>query len=406
MSDQPRIGTPDHVGPWLNDPVHRAFLAHDAEAQLGFFRASLRGDGGFDVLDHAGQAIPDRPQELHVTTRLVHSYALARLWGASECDDIVDAGLSFLMERHRDPQHGGYLWSVGDGGDATKLAYGHVFVLLAGASARMIGHPLADRLIADVAAVIDAHFWDEAAGMLRDEFNRDWTPFSTYRGFNANMHGTEAFLAAYEATGEAVYLQRAGRILEFLVGRIAPAHGWRLPEHYREDWQPDLAYQGNPMFRPRGTTPGHSFELGRLLIQHWDLSGRPEGRAPADARRLIEQALVDAWLPQGGFAYTLDYGGGIGVSDRYWWPVTEAIGALSALIKLGGTEADEAWYRKLWGFACDHFIDHDRGAWYPEIDSAGLPTERQFIGKPDIYHALQADLFALSPRVSRIVASA
>lgn len=398
------LAAPDAPGRWLDDPVHRAWLAAEAGAQLAFFRRSLRADGRFATLDLDGTPL-DGPQELHTTTRLVHSYALAKAWGEPDCHAIIDAGMAFLWAGHRDADQGGYVWSVGADGiaDDTKLAYGHVFVLLAGASARKVGHPDADRLIADVEAVIDRHFWDDDAGLLRDEFTRDWQVFSTYRGMNANMHGVEAMLTAFEATGRPVWLDRAGRILDFFVSRIAPAHGWRLPEHYHQDWTVDPGYRGNPMFRPAGTTPGHSFELGRLLLQYWDLRGRPDSGAPDRARRLIEQALTDAWLPGGGFAYTLDLTGRIDIADRYWWPVTEAIGAMAALLRLGGTAADEGWYRRLWTFARDHLIDHDGGGWFPELGDDGRPVGRQFIGKPDIYHSVQAALFSLGAAGGRNV---
>ena len=244
-------------------------------------------------------------------------------------------------------------------------------------------------------AVIDRHFWDEQHGLLRDEFTRDWRPFSTYRGMNANMHGVEAFLAAFVATGERTYLVRAGRILDFFLGQMAPEHGWRVPEHYDEEWRPDPAYQGNPMFRPAGTTPGHSLELGRLQIEHWHLSGRHGDDALARARKLIEQGLADAWRPDGGFVYTLGDDGRPAVRDRYWWPVTEGIGAMAALLRADPKPSDEGWYRRLWEFADAKLIDHARGGWFPELDEAGEPTARQFHGKPDIYHSLQAALLPL-----------
>lgn len=393
---------PDFTDATISDASHRAFLRQDAARQIDFFRQSLRPDGGFDSLDLDGSAISGAPQELHATTRMVHSFALGKLWGADDCDAVIDAGMAFLWSRHRDTVHGGYVWALDDAGvsDDQKLAYGHVFVLLAGASAKLAGHPDADRLIADVSDVLDRHFWEEGAGLFCDEFSRDWTPFSTYRGFNANMHGVEALLAAYEATGERGYLDRAGRILEFFTARIAPAYSFRLPEHYTPDWQPDFDYAGNPMFRPRGTTPGHSFEMGRLLIQWWDQMGRPEDHSLANARALIETALSDAWLPGGGFAYTLDYDGQVQVADRYWWPLTEAIGAVATLLKVDPQPSDLIWYRTLWAAASDLFIDHDRGGWFPEVDAEGRPTARQFHGKPDIYHALQADLMPLAPGVS------
>ncbi len=399
-------GTDDCAGSWLQDPAHLAYLRADAARQLAFFRPSLRRDGGFDVLGLDGTRLPRGPQELHTTTRLIHAYALGRTLGDAGAEAMVDAGMAFLWAQHRDADQGGYVWSVHNGSvaDGVKLAYGHVFVLLAGCSARLAGHPDADRLIADIAGVIERHYWDEAHGLLRDEFTRDWLPFSTYRGMNANMHGVEAMLAAHEATGQDKWLNRAGRILDFFVGQMAPAHGWRIPEHYTDMWQVDPGYSGNPMFRPAGTTPGHSFELARLTLQHWDLCGRPESGAPARARHLVDTAL-QAWLPEGGLAYTLDLHGNVALRDRYWWPVTEAIGALSALMKAAPQPGDEVWYRRLWRFADAHFIDHARGGWYPEIDVAGAPTARQFIGKPDLYHALQADLLPLVPTLSRLLPS-
>ena len=393
--------------PWQNNAQHHKWLLADALRQLAFFRKSLRPDGGFDVLGIDGTPLVAAAQELHTTTRLVHSYALGAVFGAPGCADMIDAGMRFLWTRHRDPDYGGYLWSVGNQAtaDGTKLAYGHIFALLAGASARMAGHPDADRLIDDVRDVIDSWFWDDERGLLKDEFRQDWSVFSSYRGMNANMHGVEAMLAAYEATAQEVYLTRAGRILNFFIGEIAPAHHWRLPEHYNEDWIVNPSYEGNPMFRPLGCTPGHSFELGRLMIQHWDLSGRSDRDALAKARRLIETALSDAWLDDGGFAYTVDMRGRILRNSRYWWPVSEAIGAISALIKTGGSEEDEKWYRRLWTCANGLFIDHERGGWYPEIDAMGRPASTQFTGKPDIYHALQATLLPLVPTVSGLFAS-
>lgn len=383
----------------LDDPDLRAAFAADAAAQIAFFRASLNDAGGFDPLDHAGAPIPGQPQELHATTRMIHSYALARVWGAADCDALIDAGMGALRHRHRDRDFGGYLWAVTATGIAEprKLAYGHVFVLLAASSALVAGHDDAARLLADIEHVIERHYWDEARGLLREEFAQDWSAISEYRGMNANMHGAEALMAAYEATGREVFLHRAGRILDFFTARMAPQHGWRIPEHYRADWSIDEGYEGDPMFRPAGTTPGHALEFARLLLQHHELSEGRDPEAPARARRLVQTALGDSWLPEGGLAYTVTPAGAVLRADRYWWPVTEGLGALAALIRHDPQPQDAEWFLHLWAFAQAHFIDHGRGGWYPEIGPDGAPQSRQFTGKPDIYHSLQAMLYPLSP---------
>ncbi|MCK0139902.1 AGE family epimerase/isomerase [Aliiroseovarius sp. F47248L] len=384
---------------------HRDFLITDAQRQFAFFKTSLRPGGGFYVLGHDGAPLADTVQELHTTTRMTHSFALGKMAGLEGCDAVIDGGMDYLWEYHRDTDHGGYMWAL-DGNvehDDRKLAYGHMFVLLAGASAKLAGHPDADRLIDDVTAVLDQKFWEDDAGLFADEWNRDWSPFSTYRGMNANMHGVEALLTAYEATGRDRYLEQAAGVLQFFTGNIGPAENWRLPEHYSQTWQIDRSYSGNSMFRPAGTTPGHSFELARLLLQHWDLRGRPDDGSPDVAWALTERALTDAWdAEKGGLFYTLDFNGAPAIRDRYWWPVTEAIGVLASFLKLGGSKMQSDWYARLWQFADIHFIDHERGGWYPEIDEADHPTVTQFNGKPDIYHAVQACLFPLTPHLSRM----
>ncbi|MCH2095257.1 MAG: AGE family epimerase/isomerase [Rhodobacteraceae bacterium] len=388
---------------FITSDAHRTALKEDALRQFAFFDASRDPDGGYHALDVDGAPIQGAMKELHCTTRLVHSYALGKIAGRSNCDPIIDQGMAYLWAHHSDPDHGGYVWGLTDHTpvDTRKLAYGHVFVLLAGASAKAVGHPDADRLINDVDQVLDQHFWEDEPGLFCDEWTRDWAPFSTYRGMNSNMHGVEALLAAYEATGREKFLVRAGRILSFFMFDKAPAQGWRLPEHYTQTWQIDPGYAGDPMFRPAGTTPGHSFEMARLLLHYAELTGTLHDDTLNTARAVAHQALKDAWDPQhGGVCYTLTLDGLPDIKDRYWWPVTEAIGVFAALLKVSPDVNEAEHYRQLWDFAETAFIDKARGGWIPEIDAAGRPTTTQFAGKPDLYHALQAVLFPLTPRVS------
>ncbi len=89
-----------------------------------------------------------------------------------------------------------------------KQGYGHAFVLLAASSAKLVGHPLADQMIADVTEIIDSRFWNAQHGAIDEEFNADWSVISPYHGQNSNMHLTEALMAAFEATGNAEYLEQ------------------------------------------------------------------------------------------------------------------------------------------------------------------------------------------------------
>ncbi|SDE78704.1 AGE family epimerase/isomerase [Limimaricola pyoseonensis] len=386
---------------WTARPDHRRWLAREADDLLRLFETeSLDPAGGFFALDAQGRAIRDDDlREIHVTTRMVHCYAVAALMGRPGAMEIVDHGLRFLREHHRRPE-GGYAWGV----TATAApeprftGYGHAFVLLAAASAKLAGHPRAQETLDDVTAILRERFWEEEPGAIREAFDAEWREIDAYRGQNCNMHLTEALMAAFEATGDARHLEMAERIAELIVNRRARENGWRLAEHFHADWRVDRNYAGDPMFRPAGLTPGHSLEWARLLVQLWETGGRRLDWAPEAARALFDRAVADGWdADKGGLYYTLGWDDRPDVAERYWWPVCEGIGAAHALSEIEGDPRHEDWYRRFWDFAARRLIDRDHGGWHPQIDAAGRPSSDPFFGKPDLYHALQACLIPLHP---------
>jgi mannose/cellobiose epimerase-like protein (N-acyl-D-glucosamine 2-epimerase family) len=313
--------------------------------------------------------------------------------------------MAFLWNGHRDSVNGGYYWGVGYGGptDAAKQAYGHAFVLLAASSAKVAGHPDADRLLTDVSEVIRTRFWEEAHGASAEEFTPDWKPMGAYRGQNSNMHLAEALMAAFEATNDSTYLRMAERIAELIIRRHAAENGWRLPEHFTEGWEIDRDYSGSPVFRPYGTTPGHSLEWARLLLQLWEQGGRKLDWLPGAARSLFARATEGGWdREHGGFYYTLEWDGRPRIRDRYWWPCCEGIGAAAFLNAIDGDTRYEAWYREIWNFVAARFLDQENGGWRAQLDSRLQPNKDPFFGKVDIYHSLQACLIPLLPTTCTI----
>ena len=386
--------------PWSARDGHRRWLQTEADRLFRFYEAeSLDPQGGFFTLDDAGAPLAGEvTRPLHQTGRMAHCAAIGVLLGRPGAYDLLDHAMRTLWDKHRDAQHGGYFWSFDADGprERDKLAYGHAFVLLAAASAKCAGHPQADRLIADITAVIRERFWEARHGASAEEFRADWTPFSAYRGQNANMHLTEALMAAFEATGEADYLARAESIADLILRRRAGAAEWRVPEHYRADWSIDRDYRGSDMFRPFGYTPGHALEWTRLALQLWALGAKRLDWIPPAAARLFEQATAQGWdSARGGLYYTLEYDGAPRVRDRLWWPICEGIGAahfLSGLVEGGDCEK---WYRRFWDFAARRLIDAKHGGWRCQLDDDLQPIPGYFAGKPDIYHALQACLIPL-----------
>lgn len=397
---------------WINLSYHRRWLLDQATRLFEFFEPySIDPAGGFYCLDDRGHplvkdALGRSPaREIHVTTRLIHCFAIGQLMGRPGARQFLDHGMDFLWHGHRDPVNGGYAWSVGknENGDSRKQAYGHAFVLLAASSAKVAGHPDADRLIDDISEIILRRFWDASAGASAEEFAADWSSISNYRGQNSNMHLTEACMAAFEATGDTSWLNKAESIATLIVAKHALPLGGRIAEHFTESWTVDREYSGGDVFRPYGLTPGHFLEWTRLLLQLWELGGRRLEWLPGAARTLFANAVRDGWnSAKGGFHYTLDWSGRPHLRKRLWWPAAEGIGAAAFLNAIDGSREYENWYRRIWDFATHQLIDSENGGWRTEVPDPEDKAEAFFTGKPDLYHALQACLIPLLPTAGSI----
>jgi sulfoquinovose isomerase len=222
------------------------------------------------------------------------------------------------------------------------------------------------------------------------------------------MHMVEAFLAAHDATGEAIWSQRALGIADRLVRDVAGSHDWRVVEHFDADWTPLPDYNRDEVrhrVRPFGVTPGHGLEWSRLLLQlHASCDAPPAWLIPA-ARALFARAVADGWERDGGFVYTTDFEGQPVVTDRLHWVLAEAIGAAAALRAMTDADDYDEWYEAFWDLADARFRDRERGSWRHELDERLQPSDRTWAGKPDVCHALQATLIPRLP-VTRSLAGA
>lgn len=390
------------ITPILQRPYHRNWLLNQARDLFDFFGAQSRNPGGgFYVLGDDGMPLADPQQELFLTCRMVHCFAAGHALGHPGAMEMVDHGMTFLLDNHYDRTHGGFYWAVDHNGPthSDKRAYGHAFVLLAAASAHEIGHPKATQLRDLAMQAIDTHFWEEDAGALREDFNADWSTPTDYRGQNANMHAVEALMAAYEAFGDARFLSMAERIADLIINRHARAADWVVMEHFDASWTPDLTFAGDPMFGPPGTTPGHALEWSRLLVQLWYLGGERLAWIPDAATQLFHTACRTGWdQAHGGFYYTLGYDNTPDQRVRIWWPACEGVAAAATLHAAFDDPICADWYEDIWAVLARDFID-PHGGWWPVAQSSDPADEHPFQGKPDIYHSVQACLIPLlSPK--------
>ena len=392
------------VLPDFRDP---AFLrAHIAETMAFYHPRAIDPRGGFfHYFRDDGSVYDASHHHLVSSTRFVFNYAMAaREFGEDavlqrEYLDAARHGLRYLREAHRDPATGGYAWTVRDGvpEDRTNHAYGVAFVLLAYATALKAGIAEAAPWLAETWTLLEARFWESDAGLYRDEADAAWQ-FSDYRGQNANMHMCEAMLAAFEATGDVRYLDRAHTLAENMTVRQAQLAGGLVWEHYHRDWSIDWEYHKDDpkhLFRPWGFQPGHQTEWAKLLLildGHLQARGTPEDGLLPRARHLFDTAVARAWDPEfGGLCYGFDPDGRVCDDDKYFWVQAESLAAAARLAVRSGDARYCDWYEWIWAYSWQHFVDHAHGAWYRILDRRNLKygDEKSPAGKTD-YHTMGA----------------
>ncbi|MFC2619385.1 MAG: AGE family epimerase/isomerase, partial [Bifidobacterium dentium] len=107
--------------------------------------------GGSYWLDDTGK--PDLTQSIHtwITCRMAHVYSLGFLHGEPGAAELVDKAIAGLRGPLHDDEHGGWYPSISADGsthEAGKVCYAHAFVILAATSAKLIGRPGADEVLA------------------------------------------------------------------------------------------------------------------------------------------------------------------------------------------------------------------------------------------------------------------
>lgn len=394
----------------LGSVANRLFMANETYELLDFGKGFAMPQGGSGWLDDNGRIDPSHGIATWITCRMVHVYSIASMLGWSGAEQLVDAGLKGLTGILHDDVNGGWYPEIKVDGtpEEGKTCYPHAFVMLAASSALLAGRPDAKELLEEILGVYDKYFWDDETGLAVDTWDTTFSNLDGYRGINANMHTTEAFLAVADATGDNKYRVRAGRIVDRVVG-WAKGNNWRIPEHFGSDWSVDLEYNADKkddQFKPYGATPGHGIEWARLIAQ-WALSffanssqAQPYVNA---AEHLFNQAVADGWNRGGttGMAYTVDWQGEPVVTDRMHWTLAEALNTSAVLYRVTGKEEYLDWYAQFARYVDEHLIDHEGGSWFHQLDQDNHVIGTVWPGKSDVYHAFQSTLIPfLDPSVS------
>ena len=358
---------PDRVRRWLADDALPLWARIGVDHERGGF---------VERLTLAGMPDLAAPKRVRVQARQIYVFAHAHLLGLMPgADAIATQGHEFVM-RH------GFLGDIAGGvahslerdgtvRDAKRDTYDHAFLLFAlswfyRASGR-----------ADVRETILA-FGDAIWSLLRHPGGHGFAiddQGGNELHQNPHMHLFEAVLAAYDATGETVFLARARELFELFRTRMFDPELGVLREFYDADWRPMAGEAG------RIVEPGHHEEWVWLLQWYAVRAGEPLAE---EAVRLFSFAARHG-RPAGGplLCDELWIDGSVKRASTRSWPQTEAIKAEIAIAEARGeplgTRAD-AIVEALFETFLDKTVP---GAWIDWVDTDGAP----------LVHAIPASTF-------------
>ncbi len=381
----------------MADFKDKQFVKDHAMALIEFYKPRVKDNlyGGYYCAYLDDGSIYDQDiKDLVSTTRFILNFSFGIfLGGPSLYKDYIRHGLAFLEIIHRDHQNGGYHQVAKNNipAIANKMTYGQAFCLCAVSNAYKAQVKEAYPLIGRIYDFLEEKLWEPAHGLYVDECSNDFTKTDDYRGQNSNMHMTEAMLAAFEATDEQRYLDRAYNLAHKITVELAKKSKGLVWEHYDKNWDIDWEYNKDDpknLYKPYGFLPGHLTEWTKLLLilERY----KPASWQLETAEYLFNQAIAKAWDEKnGGFHYSFDSKGKILDTDRYYWVFAETIAA-SAILALR-TQNQKYWdiYGKCWEYAYRYFYDQRHGGWYRivSMDKKVFSEQKSPPGKSD-YHII------------------
>jgi mannose-6-phosphate isomerase len=338
------------------------------DATTGGFIERLHPDGRADRL---------APRRVRVQARQIYCYAKAAQMGwYPQGRDIALKGLEYLLARAKAPDgRPGFVNTLMPDGtvkDPLRDSYDHAFVLLALSTVYALDRDAQVRAEIDaLLSFMDAHLRSPHGGVL------EGLPSSMPRRQNPHMHLFEAMIAAFDATHDTVFQQRAGDFFALFLANFYDKQKRVLGEYFEEDWS---------KIEPVSVEAGHQAEWVWLLKGFERITGCPTGRHRGE---LLESALRYRDETTGCLIDEGDDVGNIRRHTRRLWPQTEIAKAWIAQAEAGEAgAADEA--RAALARLERHYLSHPvAGGWYDQFDRDGNSLVAT-IPASSFYHVLCA----------------
>jgi mannose/cellobiose epimerase-like protein (N-acyl-D-glucosamine 2-epimerase family) len=316
--------------------------------------------GGFvERLDSEGRADRLAPRRVRVQARQIYSFALAAQLGwYPQGRDIAMKGLDYLLTKAKGPDgRAGFVHLLDHDGrvlNPLRDTYDHAFILLALTTVYELSREVRIREEMDsLAAFLNSGLRSPHGGFI------EGIPATLPRRQNPQMHLFEAMIAAFDATHDPAYQQRAGDLFGLFAASLYDARRQALGEYFEEDWS---------RIEPLVVEPGHQAEWVWLLKGFERITGCPTGRYRAQllasALRFVDEA-TGCLIDEG------DVEGKVRKSTRRLWPQTEIAKAWIAQAEAGEPGAEEEARDALVRLH-RHYLSHPvSGGWYDQFDRDG-----------------------------------
>jgi mannose/cellobiose epimerase-like protein (N-acyl-D-glucosamine 2-epimerase family) len=341
-----------------------------------------RTTGGFiDRLDPDGRADREAPRRVFVQARQIYCFAKAAQIGwYPQGAEIALKGLEHLLAKAKSPDgRPGFVHTLAPDGavlDPLRDSYDHAFVLLALASVYALDRDAQVRAEIDaLLSFLDTQLRSPNGGVLEGR------PASMPRRQNPQMHLFEAMIAAFDATHDIMFQQRAGEFFALFLANFYDKQKQVLGEYFEDDWS---------RIEPVSVEPGHQAEWVWLLKGFERITGCPTGKFRGE---LLTSTLRYCEESTGCLVDEGDAVGNIKRHSRRLWPQAEIAKAWIAQAEAGEVDAAEQARAALSRLE-RHYLRHPvAGGWYDQFDRDGRSLVAT-IPASSFYHVLCATVEA------------
>jgi len=338
-------------------------------------------NGGFyGVVDSNNQPVAGGTKFITLNARLVWTFSSAyRVLGDERYLAMANRAYDYFIKHFWDKEYGGCfarLDAKGNVIDDYKFIYGNAFALYGLSEyARATGSEEALEYAKKLFDCLEKYVYDPQYKGYYEACTRDWRVSPWLRGvnrvptdvktMNTHLHMIEAYTCHLRVNDTPRVRNKVREHLYVMLNKIVnhDIHHY----HYFQD----------RMWNPTSTAIsfGHDIEGSWLMMETAEVLGEPEAyRAARDTCVNMARAALEEGFREDGALLT-EYEPVTGEYSKHlsWWEQNEAVVGFLNAWELTGEEKFLDASLKCFDFINKHFVDHEKGGWFPSLTLEGKP---------------------------------